>query len=533
MRLPSFQKIWRWFLHNKPSKRSQKGAMTLVSVLLFIAFSTLGLGMIYLSQVYLKMSAFKKNSIILDYASENGVKQGFDQLVHLLSLKNSPSIITEERRSELQRDAMSKGMDTVVEFLEEEIPLILDETWENLRWTSITTFFLQKFYDYEDYFRTIYTGLIDSEGAIENFRQVRYSSLETALEIAIGNIPLSTIPLLVDKPLPQGQKKNFLSQNNIKLAISGKNPIPPHASFSQGELLPRDALPQINEALKIKIFSPQDLSTAQLRAALGLELSNDPVPDGVYLIQDDFGLGGIYVEGDLLEMILAIKYEFQIISFVMEVGQWTLWFSPSEEKTIFFTPIQTQNFDLTPRGIIIVDGAIQSLGGGIIDASGIITMVKDQEIPCVLRGVNLSIVSSDEITLSSHLIHEGVDWQDGVPYIKDSNSQLHIFAAGQDFEGKGESAGQIVMSADSPEDMKIQASLTASGQGITFKGNEKTAHLLGSLQTADYKSNGNELNITFDARLTHNEEFLRNAPKSAQPVMHLFSFKILEWREYE
>ncbi len=533
MRLPSFQKIWRWFQHNKPSKSSQKGAMTLVSVLLFIVFSTLGLGMIYLSQVYLKMSAFKKNSIILDYASENGVKQGFDQLVQLLSLKSSPFVITEERRSELQSDAMGKGMDTVVELLEEEIPLTRVETWENLRWTSITTFFLQKFYDYEDYFRAIYTGLIDSEGAIENFRQVRYSSLETALEIAIGNIPLSTIPLLVDKNLTQGQKENFLSQNNINLATAGKSPLPPHTSFSQGELLPQDALPQINEALKIKIFSPQDLSTTQLRAALGLELSNDPVPDGVYLIKDDLGLGGIYVEGDLLEMILAIKYEFQVISFVMEAGQWTLWFSPTDEKTIFLTPTETQNFDLAPRGIIIVDGAIQSLGGGIIDASGVITMVKDQEIPCVLRGVSLSIISSDEITLSSHLIHEGVDWQDGVPYIKDSNSQLHIFAAGQDFEGKGESAGQIVMSADSPENMKIQASLTASGQGVTFEGNEKTAHLLGSLQTTDYESNGNELNITFDERLTHNEEYLQNAPKTALPVIHLSSFRILEWREYE
>lgn len=234
-----------------------------------------------------------------------------------------------------------------------------------------------------------------------------------------------------------------------------------------------------------------------------------------------------------MEMILAIEHEFQVISFVMEVGRWTLWFSPNHEKTIFYTPIETQRFDLTPCGIIIVDGKIQSLGGGIVESSGLVSMVREQEIPCVLRGVNLSIISSDEITLSSHLIHEGVDWQDGVPFIKDSNSQLHIFAAGQDFEGNGESAGQIVMSADSPEDMKIQASLTASGQGVTLEGNEKTTYLLGSLHTTDYESNGNILNITFDERLTHNEEFLRNAPKTAQPVIYLSSFRILEWREYE
>ncbi len=507
--------------------------MTLVSAFLFIIFSTMGLGMIYVSQIYLKMSVFKKNSTILDYASENGIKLGFDQLVHLLSLKSSPLIISEERRSELKSDARDKGMGVVEELIEEEIPLTQTETWENLRWTFITTFFQHNLYDFEDHFRTTYTGLIDSEGAIENFRQVRYSSLETALEISVGNIPLSTIPLLLDKNLTLDQKENFLAQNNIDLTISGNSPLPPPASFSQGELIPQETLPQINEALKIKIFRPQDLSAAQLRAALGLESSNDPIPEGVYLIEDDLGLGGIYVKGDLLEMILAIANEFQVISFVMETGRWSLWFNPTEEKTMFFTPIETQNFDLTPRGVIIVDGAIHSLGGGKIDSSGAITMVIDQEVPCVLHGVSLSIISSDEIIISSHLMHEGVDWQDGVPYIKDSNSQLHIFAAGQDFEGKGDSAGHILISADSPEDMKIQASLTASGQGVSFEGNGKTAHLLGSLQTSDYESNNNELNIIFDERLIHNMEFLRSAPKTAQPVIHLFSLKILEWREYE
>ena len=103
MKLPCFQKIWLWFQHNRPLKNSRNGAMTLVSVFLFIVFSTLGLGMIYMSQVYLKMSAFKKNSIVLDYASENGVKQGFDQLVQLLSFKSSPSIKPEP----LSRDLFS------------------------------------------------------------------------------------------------------------------------------------------------------------------------------------------------------------------------------------------------------------------------------------------------------------------------------------------------------------------------------------------------------------------------------------------
>ncbi len=509
--------------------------MTLVSVFLFMVFSTLGLGMIYLSQVYMKMSAFKKNSVTLDYASENGIKLGFDQLISMLSLRTSPSIIAAERTGELRTNANNNGMELIEELLKEDIPLTNTETWDNLRWTSITTFSLHKLQDYEDYFQASYAALIDSEGVIENFKQVRYSSLETGLEVSVGNIPLSKLPLLVDKELNQGQKEDFLYQNSIELSSTGKSPLPPHACFSQEELLPQDALPQINKALKIKIFRPQDLTTVQLRTALGLEPSNDPVPEGVYLIQDDLGLGGVYVEGDILEMVLAIADTSQVISFKMEAGLWVLWFSPSEEKTIFYTPTGTQHFDLAPRGIIIIDGAIQSLGGGIVDTSGEVIMVKDQEIPCVLRGIDLTIISSEKITISSHLIHQGVDWRDGVPYIKDSNSQLNIFALGQDPQGNrsGENTGQIVMDSDRPKNIKIQASLTASGKGIALEGNDQTVHLLGSLQTTDYLSNGNELKITFNERLAQNNTFLQNAPKTALPVLYLSSFRILEWREYE
>lgn len=507
--------------------------MTLVSVFLFIVFSILGLGMIYLSQVYLKLSSYKKNSTVLDYASENGVKQGFDQLVHLLSMANSPLVITEERTGELKSNALNNGIEIIEELFETDIPLIHSETWENLKWESVTTFYPQKLRDHGDYFRACFTSLIDAEGAIQNFNQVRYSSLEMALDVSVGNIPLSTMPLHVDKALPEGQKNDFLSQHHIDLSSSRKSPLPPRVTFSEGDLLPQDALPQINEALKIKIFRPQDLTNAQLRAALGLEPSNDPVPEGVYLIQDDLGLGGIYVEGDLLEMILAIADEFQVICFSMDAGQWILRFNPVDERTTFISPTETQSFDRTPRGIIIVDGEIQSLGGGIVDASGVVTMIKDQEIPCILKGVSLTIISSDKITLSSHLIHQGVDWKDGVPYIKDSNSQLNIFAAGQDFQGSGNSAGAIAVGTDAPEDIKIQASLTASGGGISLEAEDKTVHLLGNLQTTDYVSNGNELKLIYDERLSQNEEFLQNAPKTALPVLCLSSFHILEWREYE
>ncbi len=75
-------------------RKTRKGAMTLVSVFLFFIFSTLGLSMLYFSQIYLKLSAYKKNSTLLAYASENGIKLGFDHLLNLLSQTMTPSLLS-------------------------------------------------------------------------------------------------------------------------------------------------------------------------------------------------------------------------------------------------------------------------------------------------------------------------------------------------------------------------------------------------------------------------------------------------------
>ncbi len=158
-------------------------------------------------------------------------------------------------------------------------------------------------------------------------------------------------------------------------------------------------------------------------------------------------------------------------------------------------------------------------------------MIKDEEIPCILRGVNLTIISSEKTTISSHLIHEGVKWEDGIPYVNDSNSQLHIFAAGQDVQGTSNENGEIVIASDSPDDLKIQASLTSSKKGIAVEGESKTVNLLGSIQTRDYTSNGNTLKITFDERLISDEAHLENAPKSAKPILYVASYRAVEWRE--
>jgi hypothetical protein len=513
-------------------KKTGKGAMTLVSVFLFFVFSSLGLSMLYFSQIYLKLSAYKKNSILLDYASENGIKLGFDRLLNLLSQTASPSRLSEEESNELREDTIKEGSEIVEKLLGSRLPLRKSHAWENLSWESITNFYFERIEEKENYFHATYKAEISSEGKIKNFKQARESSLEAKLGVLAGNLPLPYVPLLIDKKLDPDQKNDFAENNKIDFLPSEKSLVPPQISFAEGDLIPKDANSQVQKALKIKFFSPQNLSNRRLRAVLGLEETNEPVPEGVYLIKDDLGLGGIYVEGDLEEMVTAIEENFQVLSFISEHGCWLLKYSPQKSKTIFTTPEEVLYYDLVPLGIIIVNGKINSLGGGVMDPSGQAILVIEEEISSILNGVNLTIISSDKITLSSHLIHQGVKWIDKVPYVKDRNSQLNIFVTGKDFVGNSEREGKIIIDEKAPQEMKIQASLTAADKGFSVEGKGKTVHILGSLHVSDYSPNRNKLNLTLDERLLEESDFVQNAPKTAKPVICLSFFKLLEWKEF-
>jgi len=512
--------------------KKKNGFGTLICIFIFFIFSTLGLSLIYLSQVYLKLSAFKKNSTTLDYSSENGIKQGFDHFVSLISDQSSPSILSPEQGDEFRENAQMDGLKLVEEILGANLPLVIQESWKRMSWRSSTDCLLEQVIEKENYFSTIYKVIINSEGMIKNFKPVRKSSLEASLKIFVGHIPLPFFPLLIDKKLSQEQKENFMEKNEISFLPSKENQIPPQITFSEKELIPEEANSLLSKALKIDIFYPQNLSQLKLRTVLGLEKINKPVPDGVYLIKDDLGLGGIYAQGDIEEIVTAIEDEFQVITFRTKQGCWILKFSPTKSKTLFSTPKETLCYDLIPLGIIIVNGKINSLGGGAVDSSGRATLIKDKEIPSILRGVNLTIICSDKITLSSHLIHQGVKWQEGLPYIKDSESQLIIFASGQDFFQNRDREGEITIDKNSPQEIKIQASLTASGKGFTIEGKDKTVHILGSLQASDYLSNENTLKIAFDERVLEENYLPENAPETTKPVLYPAFFRVLEWQEY-
>lgn len=499
--------------------------------LLFLAFSVLGLSMLRLSQIHLKASAGRKGSMLLDYASENGIKAGLESVGVLMDGAGTLAGISPERFAEYKEDALRAGTMIAEDFLGWGFPREDRETWNGSSWTFAVSCPDVRAEDRGEYVTVTYGIRIDAEGSLTGFRPKRASSCSALLEAVAGRLPLPFIPLLVDRPLPPSEREGLLATNRISLRTRpGERR--PGLQAAGIPLIPSDALPQLAKALKIDIFRPEDLSPTVLRQALGLEPSGDPVPNGVYLIHDDLGLGGIFVMGDIAEMVFAIDDDFQLVRLTAEAGEWTLRFSPKLSKTEFRGPAGLEAFDRVPAGIICVNGAVAAVGGGIVEPTGEVRMVTGEPVPSLLDGVSLTIVASERVTLSSHLIGEGLRWKDGIPYLEDASAQLVIFATGKDLlDGHGTEGG-IAVSEGAPRKLAVQASLIAGGAGFVIEGKDKEVELLGGLGTVDVASNGNALAISTGPAPAAGGSVPEGTPLTTVPLRYIAAFKVAEWREY-
>jgi len=529
MRFPFGPKTWSWRAFSRPARPAQ-GVATLLAAFLAVAFTTIGLGIIRISHVHMRLTAHKKTAELIDHAAENGLKTGCAFLIAALGSAPVPILLTDSEYALLESDAQNQGNQAVKTLLGQDTPIALKGQTAFQSWDSRILFTPSRHAPFENHFSTVYSTDIQATGRILKSPSAREAEMAAELGIRAGRIPLPLIPLLLDMDLGTQSPGEFLAQNNIAVIESGPPSAPPTPAVNQEGLLPEDADGLIRKALKTGIFRPQDLSASQLREAIGLEPGPDPIPQGVYLIQDDLGLGGIYVQGDLTQMILAIAYDYQVVAFRQGQDLWVLMYNPSAPHTRFISPGSEESFDLNPLGIIIVDGNVQSLSGGILDAAGQPAAVPDSEAPCILGGVDLTIVCSDKLVLDSHLIQQGVRWQDGVPYLKDSDSQLHLLATGRNILGQESGEGKIIIGAGAPAELKIEANLTASQGGITVEGTGKTVDLLGSLHFSDYQANGNSLRLHPDTRLLGDESRIRNAPHTRLPILIYTGLRMTLWR---
>ena len=90
--------------------------------------------------------------------------------------------------------------------------------------------------------------------------------------------------------------------------------------------------------------------------------------------------------------------------------------------------------------------------------------------------------------------------------------------------------GEIIIGAGAPGELKIEANLTASQGGVTIEGSGRTVELLGSLHFSDYEGNGNSLRLHPDTRLAGDEDRIRNAPHTRNPILIYTGLRVTLWR---
>ena len=534
MKRPYSSRTRPWRKAGKPLRteaRPPRGSVTVTVLLLMVVFTGLGLAMLHASGVHMKINAYRKVSLLLDCASESGLKRGLQELMGWLERTGPLAPVTDESLDGLRSDPVRGFALLLEDALGPAFPRTLEESFDGMAWESRADCGFGGLEDRGGYFRIAAALRIESSGGLLGMRPRRISVLEGSLGLLAGRLPLPAIPLYIRKEVPEAEKAAFLEDNGISLLSRPGELVGPALAASAGGVIPGDPGALVAKAISIGVFRPGDLSPGALRLALGLEPSTEAVPEGVYLIENDLGLGGVFVEGDVDEMILALRGDTQVIVFRTGGEEWRLEFSPARCCTEFLTPEEAFAYDLLPLPIILVNGGIGALGGGAAGPDGRVEMCFDGRTPAVLDGVGLTIVSADKITIASHLVLEGVRWQDGIPYAKGAEAQLVIYAAGQDLVSGAAVEGGIDVADGAPADLKLQASLTAAAGGFRIGGDGKSVELLGALHADSFDGNGNALALFRDERAADGR-FAAGSPLSATPQLALGPLKVLSWKEY-
>ena len=164
------------------------------TMLLFLAFSVLGMSMLLLSQVHLKAGAGRKLSLLLDYASENGIKQALGPFIAGLDSGNTLVALAPDEAASYVEGVFCGAAGGSSRTSGREFPLEVRETWDGTSWSSTTSCPGVRAEDRGEYVSVMYGIRIDAEGSLAGFKPKRASSCSASLEALTGRLPLPLHP---------------------------------------------------------------------------------------------------------------------------------------------------------------------------------------------------------------------------------------------------------------------------------------------------------------------------------------------------
>ncbi|MGQ9472268.1 MAG: hypothetical protein ACUVR0_11370 [Candidatus Aminicenantales bacterium] len=536
MRLKWRQKMFSWLKTSGRKKTcpeknliASRGVLPLSIILFF--FLGLGVCVLLLTQVHLKVGGLRRNLRLTNYAAENGLKMGYLFLLEKLQSSPWPLSLSESETEFILSNSLSsdKSLWLFRQHLGLDFPVFLESSWKSMAWKSKLSFEPKTIESPGCYILAVAEFRLEAEGKIMPFFQRAKGEFLLDAVLVAGYLPLPLFPCLLEKSLSLSEQEEYLKLIEIipPSAIISNLALRPF--FSQEKTISRDTIPFLEKGLKIRLFEPDSINTLVLRQALGLEISREPIPEGVYLIHDDIGLGGVFVQGSLDELLLVVDGPYQVLFFRQGENTWELRFNPSLGQTIFSSPGKSLVYEGLPNGIILVNGAIASLGEGEAGLSGEVHLATREPQPCLIPGAKLTLVASGEVNIVSPLTLSSFNLEPGIPYLRQRQTQLVVFSSGKDLITQEEMQAGLNLEIRRVEEVVVEADLIALGNGFQMKGRDKTLVIKGSLQTTEINPNSNRIKI-----IPHENPYLlakepEGLPLTSRPLSVIIQLKPTRW----
>jgi len=410
-----------------------------------------------------------------------------------------------------------------------DFPLSLQSNWQNMTWSAQADLKPPNVEFLSSYALAKTEIELRAKGEIIPFPRASSARLLINTALVAGYIPLPIFPLLIEKQIPPEEQDNFLLAKKIALQPANRASLAAKPFFSSAEIISRDVSPFLQKAFKMRLFRPDNVNPLILREVLGLERVAEPVPAGVYLIRDDLGLGGVFIQGDLDELLLATAESYQVVFFRQAEKTWELRFNPSLNETVWLMPEKDLIYDGCPNGVILINGNIHSCGGVEISPSGEFGAATNA--PSLIPGIKLALVTSGKINVTSAITQPNLEIKPGIPYRRETQTQVVIFSNGKDLITNEEREAGLCFDIRNAEELVVEADLTILGSGIRLSGSGKKVVVKGSLQTNAIDNNDKEIKIIPHENVLSLLKTDNLPPLTCQPLTGIIFWRPTQWSD--
>lgn len=209
-------------------------------------------------------------------------------------------------------------------------------------------------------------------------------------DMACGQIPLTFFPFFLNSA-PDMPVKTFVEENHIVNDGDGNTVV-------DDMEVERDTGGFLMDCLGIQ---GDELTWALIRMKFGFELSNEPLPNGIHLLEEGGVVRCVFVQGDLDRLVFSTEVDIQKVRFVKNGISYEYHYKPGEDYFMHWIDRRLEDMMFDEK--ILVNGNIASLeqeGNAAFTAASNITLFATGNI--VIR-TNLEADSGLKPSLSTHL----------------------------------------------------------------------------------------------------------------------------------